>query len=51
MNLRFAELIKPEKIFILSAKYGLLDPEGEIDTYNLPLDEMGANEIRKWSPA
>ena len=36
-NLRYAKSLKPNKIFILSAKYGLVPLEKEIDPYNQTL--------------
>jgi hypothetical protein len=38
-----------DKWFILSAKYGLLDPNELIETYNVTLNNMKANEIKEWS--
>lgn len=38
-----------DKWFILSAKYGLLDPIDIIEPYNLTLNNMKANDIKDWS--
>ena len=38
-----------DKIFILSAKYGLLELAEEIEPYNLTLNEMNKNERTNWS--
>lgn len=40
---------KYDKWYILSAKYGLVDPETEIETYNVTLNNMKAQEIKEWS--
>lgn len=48
-NLKYARKLKAEKIFILSAKYGLVEPEQKIDTYNQTLNTMKAPEIKKWA--
>jgi len=47
--LAFARRLKPDAIYILSAKYGLLDLETEIDPYNHSLNNMSAGERRSWS--
>ena len=47
--LAFARRLKPDAIYILSAKYGLLDLETEIDPYNHSLNTMSAGERRNWS--
>lgn len=38
-----------DKIFILSAKYGLLDPEKYVKDYDLTLNTMSIDERRNWS--
>ena len=38
-----------EKIYILSAKYGLLELEDMIEPYNMTLNTMDNNEIYVWS--
>jgi hypothetical protein len=48
-NLQYARTLRPDKIFILSAKYGLVGLDDEIDTYNVTLNEMRADEIKAWS--
>ena len=49
LNLEYAKSLKPDKIFILSAKYGLLDLEEEIEPYNLTLNNMKDDEIKIWA--
>ncbi len=48
-NLKYALSLAPDKIFILSAKYGLLDLEHEIEPYNLTLTTMKQKEIKEWA--
>jgi hypothetical protein len=48
-NLKYATLLKPDKIFILSAKYGLLRLDQTIEPYNLTLNTMKNKEILEWS--
>ncbi len=48
-NLQYAATLSPDKVFILSAQYGLLELDDEIDTYNVTLNEMTAEEIKAWS--
>lgn len=49
LNLKFAESLKPDKVFILSAKHGLLGLEEIIEPYNTILNKMKDNEVRAWS--
>ncbi len=46
---RYAQLLKPDNIFILSAKYGLLKPEEIIEPYEETLNNKGSDEIKEWS--
>jgi len=48
-NLKYAFSLKPDKIFILSAEYGLLDLDKEIEPYNKTLNNMSSEEIKKWA--
>lgn len=48
-NLHYAELLNPDIIFVLSAKYGLVDLNHEIEPYNLTLNNMSAFQIREWT--
>ncbi len=48
-NLAYARKLKPDAIYILSAKYGLLDLETEIEPYDLTLNNMPATEIKVWA--
>lgn len=48
-NLQYAKLLNPDKIFILSAEYGLLDLNIEIKPYDKTLNKMSSNEIKDWT--
>lgn len=48
-NLEYAISINPDKIYILSAKYGLLDLEEEIGPYNKTLNKMPEKERKEWA--
>jgi len=47
-NLKYAKSLNPDKVFILSAKYGLIDLEREIEPYDKTLNNMPSEEIKKW---
>ncbi len=47
-NLNYAEKLNPDKIFVVSAKYGLLELDEEIGPYNLSLNNMSKQEREKW---
>ncbi len=49
MNIAYAHTLKPKNIFILSAKYGLIDLEKIIYPYNQTLNTMRVEEIKKWA--
>ena len=49
MNLKYAQQFSPQQIFILSAKYGLLELDEEIEPYDITLNEMSAYERRRWA--
>ena len=40
MSLKYAEKLKPDKIFILSAKYHLLPLDKEIEPYDVTLTNL-----------
>ncbi len=48
-NLEYALKLKPDQIFILSAKYGLVSLDEEIEPYDLTLNTMSADEVKDWS--
>lgn len=45
----YATSLHPDKIFILSAKYGLVPTDKIIAPYNLTLNTMKTKEIQEWS--
>jgi cytoplasmic iron level regulating protein YaaA (DUF328/UPF0246 family) len=49
LNLKFAKKLKPDSIFILSAKYGLLPLENVIEPYEKTLNNMRSTEIKEWA--
>ncbi len=49
MNLKYAHQFSPQKIFILSAKYGLVQMDEEIKPYDVTLNKMSAGERRAWA--
>ena len=46
---KYAESLRPDKIFILSAKHHLLSPEQKIEPYELTLNNMRVAERKKWA--
>lgn len=48
-NLGFAQTLNPDEIFILSAKYGVVALDDEIEPYEKTLNNMPAQEIRQWA--
>lgn len=49
LNKKYAKSLNPDKIFILSAKYELLNQEEIIEPYNETLNKMSSKEIEKWA--
>ena len=49
MNLKFAKSLNPDNIFILSAKYGLIDLDEEIESYDKTLNLMYSHEKKEWT--
>jgi len=49
MNLKYAQHFSPQKVFILSAKYGLVQLDEEIEPYDVTLNKMSARERRIWA--
>ena len=45
----YSQSLKPKRILILSAKYGLLSPEDTIEPYEQTLKTMKAGERRAWA--
>lgn len=48
-NMQYAKSLNSDKIFILSAKYGLLRLNEEIDPYEKTLNKMRSKEIKGWA--
>ena len=49
-SLKYAETkINPDKIFILSAKHGLLEADQEIEPYDETLNDKNKSERMEWS--
>ena len=48
-NLQYAKSLNPDKIFILSAKYGLLKLDEEVEPYDKTLNKMRSCEIKEWA--
>ena len=48
-NLEYAKSLNPDKIFILSAKHGLINLNQEIEPYNQTLNKMNKKEIQLWA--
>jgi len=49
MNLEFAKSLHPDKILILSAKYGLIGLDTEIEPYDKTLNAMHSSEKSEWA--
>lgn len=49
LNLKYAEKLAPDEIFVLSAKHGLLSLEQEIEPYEQTLSNMRSSDIRLWA--
>lgn len=49
LNLKYANKLKPDGIYILSAKYGLLNLEQEIEPYEQTLNNMHVGEVKQWA--
>jgi hypothetical protein len=48
-SLRYALSLRPNEVFVLSAKYGLVGLDQEIDPYNQTLKTMSAEARRTWA--
>ena len=49
LNLAYAEQLRPDAIYILSAKHGLLALDDKITPYNETLNDMSTAQIRVWA--
>lgn len=48
-SLEYARSLKPNAIYILSSKYGLLDLETVVDPYDVALRRMPSDQVRNWA--
>lgn len=48
-KMRYAKSLQPDAIYILSAKYGILELDQEIDPYEKTLNKMGEREKKVWA--
>jgi len=46
---KYAASLKPDAIFILSAKYGLVSCDQVVAPYDMTLNEIKAKDVKKWS--
>lgn len=49
LSLEYARSLRPDAIYILSAKHGLLSLDQEIRPYDITLNDMREREVRKWA--
>ena len=49
LNLKYAEMLRPDAIYILSAKHGLLTLEEVIEPYEVTLNTMRSADIKRWA--
>ena len=49
LSFAYAKKLKPDNIFILSAKYGLLNLNDEIAPYNETLNNKSTSDIKLWA--
>lgn len=49
LSLKYAKSLNPDGIFILSAKYGLVDLEKELEPYDETLNTMSVKEVKAWA--
>ena len=48
-SLSYAHKLQPDLIFILSAKYGLIELDRKIEPYDITLKRMPAAHVKVWS--
>jgi len=49
LSFQYAQRLKPEAMFILSGKYGLLDLDDVIEPYDLYLSKLSTKEKKAWA--
>ena len=48
-NLAYVQKLKPDAIYILSARYGLVELDQRIEPYDLTLNTMTAQQVKLWA--
>lgn len=48
-SLKYAKMLNPDRIYILSALYGLVELDQILEPYNATINKMKNTEIRSWS--
>ena len=48
-SLKYAQQLSPKEIYILSAKYGLVPLDKEIEPYDVTLNNMSVQERKSWA--
>ena len=46
--LKYAEMLEPDRIYILSAEHHLLELDDEVEKYDKTLNNMSADECKQW---
>src|SRR5687768_5388522 len=49
LNLQYARQRQPDAIYILSAKYGLLPLDTEVEPYDVTLNDMSTRDAKAWA--
>lgn len=49
LNLEYARKLRSDAIYILSAKYGLLDLDTLVEPYDVTLNAMNASQAKEWA--
>jgi len=49
LNLKYAEQLEPDAIYVISAKHGVLPLDKEIEPYETTLNNMPVHEIKEWA--
>ncbi|WP_083499358.1 DUF6884 domain-containing protein [Thioalkalivibrio nitratireducens] len=49
LNLKYANSLSPNEIYVLSAKHGLLELERELEPYEQTLNNMRTADIKEWA--
>lgn len=49
LALRYAQSLNPDRVFILSAKYGLVDQNSKIEPYEETLNTKSGRDIKIWA--